>query len=69
MEGTERRPVVRIVSGHGTREPDTVVVEAALSMTARSPDSDEQRLGLTMRTPGNDEELVLGFLHSEGIID
>ena len=69
MEGTERRPVVRIGSGQGTREPDTVVVEAALSMTARPPDSDEQRLGLTMRTPGNDQELVLGFLHSEGIID
>ena len=69
MEGTERRPVVRIVSGHGTRGPDTVAVEAALSMSVRSSGSEEQRLGLTMRTPGNDEELVLGFLHSEGIID
>jgi len=69
VEGTERRPVVRIVSGQGTRSPDTVAVEAALSISVKSSDNEEQRLGLTMRTPGNDEELVLGFLHSEGIID
>jgi len=69
VEGTERRPVVRFVSGRKARVPDTVAVEAALSMSVKPLGSEEQRLGLTMRTPGNDEELVLGFLHSEGIID
>ena len=27
----------------------------------------QRRLSITMRTPGNDDELVAGFLHSEGI--
>ena len=69
VKETERRPAVRFVSDRRAREPDTVAVEAALSISVRPPGSEEQRLGLTMRTPGNDEELVLGFLHSEGIID
>ncbi len=69
MEGTEEKPVVRLVSGRSTREPDIVSVEAALSMAVSILGMDEQSLGLTMRTPGQDELLILGYLHSEGIID
>ena len=69
MEGTEEKPVVRFVSGLSVREPDTVSVEAALSMSISLSGIDEHPLGLTMRTPGQDEVLFLGFLHSEGIID
>lgn len=61
--------MVRFVSGQCVREPDTVSVEAALSMSVSLSVNDEYPLGLTMRTPGNDEQLILGFLHSEGIID
>lgn len=61
--------MARYVSGRATREPDTVTVEAVLSISVRPSGGEVQSLGLTMRTPGNDEELVLGFLHSEGIID
>jgi len=69
MEGTEEKPVVRFVSGQSVREPDNVSVEAALSMSVSLSGTDEHPLGITMRTPGKDEELILGFLHSEGIID
>ena len=69
VEGTEEKPVVRLVSGQSTREPDIVSVEAALSMAVSFPGIDEQSLGLTMRTPGQDELLIVGYLHSEGIID
>ena len=61
--------MVRLVSGQSTREPDIVSVEAALSMAVSFPKIDAQSLGLTMRTPGQDEQLLLGYLHSEGIID
>ena len=69
MEGTEEKPVVRLVSGQSTREPDIVSIEAALSMSVSRRGKGSHSIGLTMRTPGQDEQLVLGFLHSEGIID
>ena len=69
MDGTEQRPVSRIVRGKSTREPDSVSVEAALSISILSPDSETHSLGITMRTPGHDVNLALGLLLSEGIID
>ncbi len=51
------------------REPDIVSIEAALSMSVSLQGIGSHSIGLTMRTPGQDEQLVLGFLHSEGIID
>jgi len=44
--------------------PDTVAVEEPLEI--RVGDSP---IAVTMRTPGHDEELALGFLHGEGLID
>ena len=69
MEGTEQRPVSRIVMGKSTREPDSVSVEAALSISILTPDSESHSLGITMRTPGDDVNLAFGLLLSEGIID
>ena len=69
MDGTEQRPVSRIVRGKSTREPDSVSVEAALSISILTPDSESHSLGITMRTPGHDVNLALGLLLSEGIID
>jgi FdhD protein len=43
---------------------DEVTVEEPLEIRV-----DGRSLAITMRTPGNDEELALGFLHGEGLID
>jgi FdhD protein len=43
---------------------DEVAVEEPLEIRV-----DGRALAVTMRTPGEDEELALGFLHGEGLID
>jgi FdhD protein len=43
---------------------DAVAVEEPLEIRV-----DGRPLAVTMRTPGNDEELALGFLHGESLID
>jgi FdhD protein len=48
---------------HDGRE-DTVAVEEPLEIR-----SGDEPLAVTMRTPGHDEELALGFLYGEGLID
>ncbi len=45
-------------------ERDAVAVEEPLEIRV-----DGEPVAVTMRTPGNDEELVLGFLYGEGLID
>src|ERR1700694_1850167 len=44
--------------------PGEVAVEEPLEIRV-----DGQPLAVTMRTPGHDEELALGFLYGEGLID
>jgi FdhD protein len=44
--------------------PDAVAVEEPLEIRV-----DGAPLAVTMRTPGEDEELALGFLYGEGLID
>jgi len=45
-------------------ETDEVAVEAPLEIRV-----DDRPLAVTMRTPGHDEELALGFLYGEGLIE
>lgn len=45
-------------------EADTVAVEEPLEIRV-----DGEPVAVTMRTPGHDEELALGFLYGEGLID
>ncbi len=52
----------RIVEHDGVS--DLVAVEEPLEIRV-----DGAPLAITMRTPGNDEELALGFLYGEGLID
>ncbi|WP_249012404.1 formate dehydrogenase accessory sulfurtransferase FdhD [Conexibacter sp. DBS9H8] len=46
------------------RERDWLAVEEPLEIRVG-----EEPLAVTMRTPGHDEELALGFLYGEGLID
>jgi FdhD protein len=49
---------------HAPGLDDEVAVEEPLEIRV-----DGKPLAITMRTPGDDEELALGFLHGEGLID
>jgi FdhD protein len=49
---------------HAPGLDDEVAVEEPLEIRV-----DGRPLAVTMRTPGEDEELALGFLHGEGLID
>ena len=51
------------VISHDGRE-DAVAVEEPLEIR-----SGGEPIAVTMRTPGHDEELALGFLYGEGLID
>jgi FdhD protein len=55
--------VTRWEDGEASRVEDYLAVEEPLEMRAG-----RFSLGVTLRTPGNDEELVAGFLFTEGII-
>ena len=68
VDKTVRRPSVKVENGEFIRRPDSVSVESALSIAIEKSGLTHE-LGLTMRTPGEDEELVIGFLHSEGVIE
>ncbi|MCB0794859.1 MAG: formate dehydrogenase accessory sulfurtransferase FdhD, partial [Flavobacteriales bacterium] len=63
--------VLRTVGGNSNEAEDLLVTEEPLEIRLGHGPLDsrnEIRLSVTMRTPGNDEELVLGFLFTEGLI-
>jgi FdhD protein len=55
-------PVTRVTASTA-RDQDFVAVEEPLQIRVNGSD-----LAITMRTPGHDEELAVGFLFSEGIL-
>jgi FdhD protein len=48
---------------------DRVVGEEPLEIRAAGPNQDPVAVAVTMRTPGNEDELAVGFLRTEGLID
>jgi len=64
--------VIRVGRDAPESKPDLVVAEEPLEIRiGHGPEGNRQQfsLSVTMRTPGNDEELCLGFLFTEGIIN
>ena len=61
---TEVRVHGAVASVHAPGFEDEVAVEEPLEIRV-----DGRALAVTMRTPGHDEELALGFLYGEGLID
>jgi FdhD protein len=61
LAGVDQRMFARVEHDGLT---DEVAVEEPLEIRV-----DGKPLAVTMRTPGNDEELALGFLYGEGLID
>jgi FdhD protein len=48
---------------------DRVVGEEPMEIRAAGPGQDPVAVAVTMRTPGQEEELAVGFLRTEGLID
>lgn len=57
-------PIIRMVAGGIIETEDILAVEEPLDIQLNG-----RPFSLTMRTPGNDEELALGLLFAEGIIE
>ena len=64
-----RVPIEHTLDGRAISN-DLVTVEEPLEIRiVHGPKRNSLSLSVTMRTPGNDEELAVGFLKGEGIID
>lgn len=66
---SHRVSTVSLRGGSAETRWDIVAGEEPLQMRACGPDQAPTDVAITMRTPGNEEELVLGFLIAEGLLD
>ncbi len=63
------RPIVAVRGPSLELRDDRIVGEAPLEIRAAGPDQDPVAVAVTMRTPGREDELAIGFLRTEGLID
>jgi FdhD protein len=63
------RPIVAVRGDTLEVRPDRVVGEAPLEILAVGPGQEPIAVAVTMRTPGHEDELAVGFLRTEGLID
>jgi FdhD protein len=69
---TRHVTTTRIVAVRGSSlefRGDRVVGEEPLEIRAAGPGQDPVAVAVTMRTPGHEDELAIGFLRTEGLID
>jgi FdhD protein len=61
---------ITAIGPNGVEERDDAVAgEEPLQVLAAGPAQDPVEVAVTMRTPGNEDELAVGFLVSEGLIE
>ena len=63
------RKVVRVRGDDLEVRDDRIVGEAPLEIRAAGPRQAPVAVAVTMRTPGHEDELAVGFLRTEGLID
>jgi FdhD protein len=63
------RPVVAVRGPGLELREDRIVGEAPLEIRAAGPGQEPVAVAVTMRTPGREDELAIGFLRTEGLID
>ena len=69
---TRQVTTTRIVAVRGSSlefRGDRVVGEEPLEIRAAGPGQEPVAVAVTMRTPGDEDELAIGFLRTEGLID
>ena len=64
---TTPHEVLIIQDGRGQEVPDQLVTEEPLEIRLAAAGS-VRPIAVTMRTPGHDEELAVGFLYGEGVL-
>ena len=68
-EGLHPIKITKTKNSISVERDDVVAVEAPLEIQVKLWNEDKPRaISVTMRTPGDDEELALGFLFTEGIL-
>ena len=70
--GVARVAVDVVKEGVASRASDAVAMEEPLQIRLLHGPTDQRTqtdVAVTMRTPGHDEDLALGFLHTEGVIE
>jgi FdhD protein len=63
------RPVVAVRGDSLEVRPDRIIGEAPLEIRAHGPGQEPVAVAVTMRTPGHEDELAVGFLRTEGLIE
>ncbi|MBM4409441.1 MAG: formate dehydrogenase accessory sulfurtransferase FdhD [Chloroflexi bacterium] len=61
--------IVAVSGGELEIRADVVVAEEPLEIRAAGPEQEPVAIAITMRTPGDEDELAIGFLRTEGLID
>src|SRR5262245_1287879 len=67
-ESTTEARIWRVERGAAEARADRVATEEPLEIRLRWP-AGQRTVAVTMRTPGADEELALGFLFAEGVVE
>jgi FdhD protein len=63
------RDVVRVRAGSAATVTDRLAGEAPMEVRAAGPGQAPVAVAVTMRTPGYEDELAVGFLRTEGLIE